>query len=506
MLLFFFLALAWIWSKNYSKRLPPSPLALPILGHLYFWFWPDFLPRTLLKLSKKYGLMYLRIGAVPIIVVSSPDITELLMKTQDPAIACKPTAQISKYMFYGGKGIASAKYYEPYWRVGRKVSIIHLLANSKFDLFKPVRRYEVGHLIAFLKKEPEDRQVVDISSKVTLLIENIIYKMIFGGRNISKSLKFKKTWREGMRLGAAFNLAGYMPYIGAFDLQVQLHICAIICSNQPCFFRLTCRWKDLSTVIDEYLEKIINEVEQETTETKEHFRSFINVLISLMKSDNTNEEKLDRDQVKAIILELIVASIDTTVATIEWTLSELLRNPLVLKRVQEELANVIGLDCQQVEEIDLAKLDYLEKVMKESLRLHPVAGIILRKATEDISIKNFNIPKKMLFVVNSWALGRDPAVWPEKTEEFYPERFINIDIDIRGRDKKLLPFGAGRKRCPGMEPGLRITKLVLAQLVHCFDWELPDGMSPRDLDMKEKLGITVSRANPLLAVPTFFFL
>ncbi|PIA63578.1 hypothetical protein AQUCO_00201134v1 [Aquilegia coerulea] len=296
--------------------------------------------------------------------------------------------------------------------------------------------------------------------------------MIFGDRKIS--FKFKPSIQESLWLAGAFNLADFIPFLGAFDPQGMTH-----------------RWKHVRKIMDQCLEKIINEYEQNTIEQQDCLGGFTNVLLSLMKADsNTQELKLDRSQVKAITLEILAAAMDTSASTVEWALSELLRHPRAMKNFKKK-------------EADLEKLDYLNMVVKETMRLHPVTAIYLRESTDDIAINNFHIPKKTWIMINNWAISRDPVAWAEKTEEFYPERFINANLDVRGQDMKLLPFGSGRRKCAGMELGIKTVQLVLAQVLHCFTLELPDGMSPRDVNMKDIFGLTVPRADHLLVVPNY---
>ena len=200
--------------------------------------------------------------------------------------------------------------------------------------------------------------------------------------------------------------------------------------------------------------------------------------------------------------DMLAGSMDTSATVIEWALSELMKNPQVKKKLQKELEDVVGLE-RMVEESDLDGLEYLDMVLKESLRLHPVAPLLLpHEATEDCTINGFDIPRKSRVIVNVWAMGRDPSVWID-AEKFFPERFAGSNIDVRGRDFQLIPFGSGRRVCPGMQLGLIVVRLVVAQLVHCFDWELPDKMQPNELDMTEEFGLTTPRAKHLLAIPTY---
>lgn len=193
---------------------------------------------------------------------------------------------------------------------------------------------------------------------------------------------------------------------------------------------------------------------------------------------------------------------DTSATAIEWALSELTKHPRVMKKVQMELESVVGMK-RKVEESDLDNLEYLDKVIKETLRIHPVAPLLIpHQSMEDCVVGDFFIPKKSRVIINAWAIMRDTSAWAEP-EKFWPERFDGTDIDVRGHDFQLIPFGSGRRGCPGLQLGLTVVRLVVAQLVHCFDWKLPNDMLPTELDMTEEFGLTMPRANHLLAIPTY---
>lgn len=198
---------------------------------------------------------------------------------------------------------------------------------------------------------------------------------------------------------------------------------------------------------------------------------------------------------------MLIGGIDTTATTVDWILSELVKNPIVMKKLQKEIEEIVGLD-QMVEKSHLSSLKYLDCVVKESLRLHPVAPLLAHAAQEDCEVSGFDIPSKTHVFVNVWAIGRDPDVWPDP-DTFCPDRFLHNNVDLRGRDFQLLPFGSGRRSCPGLQLGLLIVQFVVAQLVHCFDWELPDGMLPGELDMSENYGMVVTRTKHLRAIPIY---
>ncbi|KAA3456030.1 Cytochrome P450 superfamily protein [Gossypium australe] len=473
--------------KN-GKKLPPGPRPLPIIGNLHML---GQLPhRSLSNLAKKYGsIMSIRLGNVPTIVVSSPEAAELFLKVHDVVFASRPKLQFADYVSYGNKGLAFAPY-GSYWRTVRKWCTSQLLSSSKVELFEPIRRREVESLMDRIKRAAASGQVVDLSAKAVELMENIMYRMIIG-RSKDDKFDLKPLIQEILRLSGHFNIADYVPFLAPLDLQ-----------------DLVPQFEAIREGCDNFLEEIINEHQQDKHKGQKKHRDFVDVMLShLDQPMNPNDESqlhiIDRTNIKAIILDMITGALDTSTVAIEWAFSEILKHPRVKTHLQKELEGVVGM-TRMVEEADLPKLTYLDMVLKESLRLHPVAPLLMpRESLEDITINEYHIPKKSRILINTWAIGRDSNVWSDNANDFFPERFVNSNIDIRGHNFQLIPFGSGRRGCPGMQMGLTNVRLVLAQLVHCFEWELPDGMLPSDLSMSEKFGLTAPRAKHLLAMPVY---
>ncbi|XVF50612.1 hypothetical protein PTKIN_Ptkin04bG0115500 [Pterospermum kingtungense] len=477
--------------KKYTRndqKLPPGPWPLPIIGNLHML---GNLPhQSLHHLAKKYGsIMSIRLGYVPTIVVSSPQAAELFLRTHDIVFASRPKVQAAEYISYGTKGMAFAPY-GSYWRTVRKWCTLQLLSASKVEFFEPIRRMEVESLVKLLKNTVAAGEVVDLSSKVSEVIEDIMYRMIIG-RSKDDRFDLKPLIQEGLMLSGTFNIADYVPFLAPFDLQ-----------------GLRPRFETVRKGCDKFLEEIIDEHERENSkrQQKQH-RDFVDVMLSYLNQPmNPNDEEqyvIDRTNIKAIILDMIAAALETSAVVIEWVLAEVIRHPRVKSLLQKELESVVGMN-RMVEEADLTKLTYLDMVLKETLRLHPVAPLLIpHESMEDIEINGYHIPKKSRILINIWAIGRDPNVWSNNCGEFFPERFVNSNIDVRGHDFQLIPFGSGRRGCPGLQLGLTTVRLVLAQLVHCFEWELPNGMLPNDLSMTEKFGLTVPRAKHLHAKPVY---
>lgn len=201
---------------------------------------------------------------------------------------------------------------------------------------------------------------------------------------------------------------------------------------------------------------------------------------------------------------MFTAGTDTSSSTTEWAIAELIRNPKLMMNIQKELDSVVGRD-RMVTELDMSHLPYLEAVVKETFRLHPSTPLSLpRVATESCEIFNYHIPKGATLLVNVWAISRDPNEWANPLE-FKPERFLpggeKFDVDIKGNDFEVIPFGAGRRICAGMSLGIKMVQLLTATLVHAFDWELENGCNPEKLNMAEAYGLTLQREVPLLVHP-----
>lgn len=198
------------------------------------------------------------------------------------------------------------------------------------------------------------------------------------------------------------------------------------------------------------------------------------------------------------------AGTDTTAVTVEWAMAELVKHPDAMKKAQAEIRRVVG-EKAKVGEEDLHQLHYLKLIIKETLRLHPAAPLLVpRETLTDVEVKGYHIAANTRVFVNAWAIARDPNSW-KKPEEFLPERFANIPIDFKGRDFQFIPFGAGRRSCPGMSFGINSVELALANLLYWFNWELPKGLTKDDLDMSEDVGITVHMKFPLRMVPKLHF-
>ncbi|EOY04502.1 Cytochrome P450, putative [Theobroma cacao] len=197
--------------------------------------------------------------------------------------------------------------------------------------------------------------------------------------------------------------------------------------------------------------------------------------------------------------DMFSAGSETSLITVEWTLAEMLKNTRIMEKATNEVRQVFD-GRGNVDEAGIHEPKFLKAVIKETLRLHPAVPLILRECRNNCKLNGYDIPIKSKVLVNAGAIGRDPNYWND-AETFYPERFLESSIDLKGTDFKYIPFGAGRRICPGISFALSNIELPIAQLLYHFDWKLPHGMKPEELDMTEALGLSIRRRHELFAIP-----
>ncbi|CAN4127548.1 unnamed protein product [Withania somnifera] len=209
---------------------------------------------------------------------------------------------------------------------------------------------------------------------------------------------------------------------------------------------------------------------------------------------------LDLVKIKAILLDIVIGGTDTTITTIEWVMTELLNNPEIMSKVQQELKDVVGMNSI-VEESHVPNLHYLDAVLKETLRLHPALPLLVpKRPSQSAIVGGYTIPEGTKVLLNVYAIHRDPQLWKSPLE-FQPERFLNhsTQLDYSGNDMKYLPFGSGRRICAGLNLAEKMLMFILASFLHSFDWKLPVG---KNVDLTEGLGLVIKKSERLFAIPT----
>ncbi|CAM6116413.1 unnamed protein product [Calypogeia fissa] len=481
-------------SQSKRRQLPPGPGGWPILGCLPLL--SATMPHeSLYELSKQYGpLMFMRLGSVKTVVVTSAKFAELVLKTNDKVMASRPRLIVPYEFLYNGADVAFAPY-GPQWRYLRRVCTMGLLTATRINQFRGSREREVMAALHFIVEEFQQGNAVKMGkcfstitmNNITQMMMNRSYCVHSSGSKSSAVPKnpLLKAVEDMLELLGAFNCADYIPLLKPFDLQ-GLHK----------------RSKSIRCLVDKFIEEIIEEHRQRTSiaNTENYKEDFVDALLGLGQTKEF-EQRVSMDSVKGVLLDMILAGGDTSYTVAHWALTEILRHPRVLRKVQEELDSVVGRH-RLVQEEDLPKLVYVNAVIKETLRLHPPVPLNApHESTEDCEIEGFHIPAGIQVIINSWGIQRDPAVW-ERPLEFDPNRFLNSTTDFRGQDFELLPFGSGRRMCPGMNLGLLMLTYPLSVLVHALDWALPDGQKPEELDMSERFGLVLHKKVPLTVFGT----
>ncbi|XP_054798395.1 cytochrome P450 71D10-like isoform X2 [Prosopis cineraria] len=482
--LFSFTVVCIFWrfkTRNPNSKLPPGPPKIPILGNMHqIGAMPH---QNLAKWAKKYGpLMHLKLGGLSSIVVSSPEMAKEVMKTHDIIFANRPYVLAADIITYGSKSMSFSPY-GSYWRQMRKLSTFELLTPKRVESFRPIREEEVSKLVNEIALS--EGAVINLSKKVNSMAYGMTARIAFG-RESKDQEAYIELMKEVLKLVGGFSLADLYPSIGVLQVLTGLRSKA----------------EKVHQEMDRILGSIVRDHKDRDTQTEaihEKAEDIVDVLLKLQKQDNL-EHPLSDEMIKATILDIFSAGSGTSSKTIEWAMAELVKNPWVMEKAQAEVREVYE-GKGYVDEASVHELKYLKAIIKETLRMHPPVPLLLpRECSERCEINGYEIAPKSKVMVNVWAIGRDPEYWLE-AEKFYPERFLDSSVDYKGADFQLIPFGAGRRMCPGITFGIANVELSLANLLFHFDWKMPNGEKPEDLDMNESFGMSLKKKYDLELVP-----
>ncbi|KAL7188803.1 hypothetical protein ACSBR1_038624 [Camellia fascicularis] len=462
---------------NSSPQLPPGPNPWPILGNLLHMGKKPHI--TLSNFAQSYGpLISLKLGTQVLIVGSSPAVAMEILKTHDRILSARLVPHVSpvKSPELNHLSLGWAVECNDNWKFLRTICRTELFSGKAIESQACLRERKVMEMVEFFSRM--EGKVVKIGEVVFATVFNMLSNVLMSrdftrlGEE-SEEGKMKGLLRTIFEVVSTPNLADFYPIFGALDLQ------GLNKKSKELFMRICALW-----------EPIIEERRERKTSKISRQEDFLDALL-----DNA----FTNDQINHLTTELISAGTDTSTSTIEWAMAELIKNPESMNKVREELAREINHDFAK--ESHLPQLPYLQACVKETLRLHPPAPILIpHRALESCTVMDYAIRKNAQVVVNVWAIGRDPTIWLEPLK-FNPEQFLNSALDFKGSDYEFVPFGAGRRICPGLSMAAKQVPLVLASLIHFFDWSLPLGISPNELDMTEKFALTLQREQPLFVIP-----
>ncbi|MED6213474.1 hypothetical protein PIB30_093797 [Stylosanthes scabra] len=468
------------------KKLPPSPPSLPIIGHLHLIKQP--LQRSFHSLAQKYGhMVFLKLGTRKVLVVSSPAaVEECLTKSNDIIFANRPKTLSSKNLNYDSKTIGFASYGD-HWRNLRRLTTLELFSTNRLAMLESVREEEVQFLVKQLFQECSNagqtqKSKVEVRPKIVGVAFNMMLRMISGKRYYGTDIdeegkEFQTLMKEFTAIqGASIN--DFIPILKLIDFQ-----------------GVEKKMVELMKRADSFFQKLIDEHRRNYESVSNESKMKKNMIDVMLELQQKEPQFYTDETVKGVILAMLIAGSETSAITMEWAVSLLLNNPQKMKKLQHEIETHAGHD-QLLNESNAAKIKYLQNVITETLRIYPVAPLLIpHESSTDCKVCCYDIPKGTMLFVNLWTLQRDPNLWTNPLE-FVPERFEGGDDGGGEVCYNMIPFGAGRRACPGAGLAKRVMGHVLGALIQCFDWEkIEDG----EVDMTEGIGLSLPKAEPLVA-------
>ncbi|KAL8546586.1 hypothetical protein ACS0TY_006349 [Phlomoides rotata] len=472
--------------KKRKLQLPPGPNGLPFLGSLItIGSRPH---ESVSHLAKIYGpLMTLKLGFINVVVVSSPEMSMEILQKHDLQLSGRqvPDAVTAEY---GYRLALPWLPIGPQWRKLRKIFNTHISTPHKLDSLQDLRHKVMERMTRRIIEAGEDS--IDIGGivfdSVTHFLSHSVFSIDILDPSSDAMKQLQRLIANIMVLSAKPNVTDYFPFLRPFDVQGIRR-------------KISKSYDRLHQLIDDMIDRRMHQRKSCRGSHEAAAADILDVLLDFTQVEG--HEGLTLLDVKLLITEIYIAGTDTTTTTIEWAMSELIRNPTVQLKLKQELNEKIELG-KRVQEKDILQLPYLTAVIKETMRLHPISPFLLpHQAEQQVELQGFTIPKDTPIWVNFWSISRDPTYWDEPTR-FIPERFLTSDMNFRGSNFSFTPFSAGRRTCPGLNLATRMVSLLLATLLHSFDWKLPEGVTPDAMDMTDMFGITLKKAQPLSLIPS----
>ncbi|KAL1188217.1 Cytochrome [Cardamine amara subsp. amara] len=459
--------------------LPPSPPFIPIIGHFHLLL---SIPthKSLQKLSSKYGpLLHLRIFNIPVVIVSSASIAYEIFKTQDLNVSSRGPTLIDDPIFAGSSSFISSPYGD-HWKFMKKLLVTKLLGPQALVRSRQNRAYELERFYTSLLDKAMKEERVEIYKDVMNLSTKSICKMIMG-RSCSEENGEKEIFK---------NLASDSNSLGDKILLGNM-------SRAPFRKLLMSLFKKERMVVSKRFDDLFERILVEHEEKQQQGTDLMDALLAAYRDDNA-VYKITRNHIKTLLADLLFAAPESSAQATQWAMAEIINNPKIHKRLREEIDSVVG-KTRLIQESDVPNLPYLQAVVKEVLRLHPPATLFGRKSEAELRIGKFYVPEHTSVIVNVYAVMRDPDSW-EDPDEFKPQRFLASSISSSGQEDerreqalKYLPFGSGRRACPGANLAYVFLETTVGMMVQGFNWRI----NGDKVDTEETgLGLALTMVHP----------
>ncbi|MFS7924120.1 putative cytochrome P450 [Helianthus anomalus] len=489
------LLLLWYkWMLSYTTKgktsLPPGPSGLPIVGYLPFL--GSNLHERFTEMAHKYGPIFsLRLGSKLHVVVNSMDLVKVVARDLDQTFVNRNTPIVASVITYGEADITFANSKTAQWRNMRKILVSQVMSNASLKASQIFRTREVKRMVHEVYTKIGKK--VNINEIAFNTQFNVVTSILWGCSKSDEGMGssyigdgFHEVESKIIKLLGAPNISDFFPWLSWFDLQKRRR-------------DMQRQLEYIDQMFDSIIEKRVkaNSSKIDGAVEGDGKKDFLQILLEL-KDQKDNPVSFDMIQIKSQLMDVIVAANDTTSTMVEWVMAEILNNPVVMRKVQDELTEVFGIN-NIVEESYLHKLTYLDAVIKETFRLHPPLPLLIQKSPdESCKVGGYTIPKDTTVHINVWAIHHDPNNWTNPLE-FKPERFLNGKWDYNGNDMKFLPFGTGRRICPGIPLGDKMLTYMLASLLHSFEWNLP---KDEEFEVNDEFGFVTKKKKSLVATPS----
>jgi cytochrome P450 len=399
----------------------------------------------------------------------------------------RPHTTVAKYLGFefNDIGFSTGKHH----RLVRKLCATQLLSHESLNKYEDIQNEARATMINTVWKSASHGNVIEVRDLVLDFTTNVLCRMLMSRTHLDitniglgfKQETFKSLVQEIMEVVGKLDTSMFIPWMRWLDLEGR-----------------SIKLKELNRRLVKYFKGVIEEHEKslESDDRAHESNDILDVLLSLEGDDMLSDEAI-----MGILLDMVVGGTSPSSSSVEWALAELVCNPVILDKVQSELDQIVGRDCI-LKETDLPRLPYFQAVVKETLRLHPAIPLSLPHMNiVPFQLANYELPEMTSVIVNYEAIGRDSTVWQDPLE-FKPERFLNVEISTHIKALEVLPFGYGRRACPGANLGLSLVQLALASLVQGFDWTPCAGQIPHDIDLIESSDFICFKAHKLQLLGT----